>query len=127
MQKLSALDREGEGIDEKLEKAYNRMRKRAEAREKRHKRGNTTWEPKINEKVLVKTEPMSDAVRGITSKFMYFYEGLFWINKILDHSAYELKDEWDKVRGEFNKRQLKPYREEREDQEREERLRTVTK
>jgi hypothetical protein len=68
----------------------------------------------------IKTQPMSDAVRGITSKFMYIYEGPFWISKILDHSAYELKDECGKVRGEFNKRQLKPYREERENQEGEE-------
>jgi hypothetical protein len=116
MQKLPALGQEGEGIDKKLEKPNYRMRKRAKAREKRRKRGNTTWEPKVNEKVLVKTQPMSDDVRGITSKFMYIYEGPFWISKVLDHSAYELEDEWGKVRGEFNKRQLKQYREEKEDQ-----------
>jgi hypothetical protein len=117
MQKLPTLDQEGEGIDEKLEKAYHRMRKRAEAREKRRKRGNASWKPIFNEKVLVRTQPMSDAVKGITSKFMYIYEGPFRISKVLDHSAYELKDECGKLRGEFNKRQLKPYREEREGQE----------
>jgi hypothetical protein len=38
-------------------------------------------------------------------------------NKVLNfeiHSAYELKDERGKVCGEFNKRQLKQYREEKD-------------
>jgi len=38
---------------------------------------------------------------------MYIFEGPFFVSKNLDHSAYELKDEWGKVRGEFNKKQLK--------------------
>ena len=77
---------------------------------------------------MVKTQSMSDAVKEITAKFMYVFEGPFLISKILDHSAYELKDEWGKVRGEFNKRQLKQYKEEIGDQEdEEEKLRTVTK
>jgi hypothetical protein len=66
----------------------------------------------LNEKVLVTTQPISDAVKGITAEFMYLFEGPFLISKVLDHSAYELKDERGKVRGEFNKRQLKQYREE---------------
>ena len=51
---------------------------------------------------------------------MYIFEGPFLVSKILDHSAYELKDEWGKVHGEFNKKQLKEYKEERGDQEGEE-------
>jgi hypothetical protein len=82
----------------------------------------------VNEKVLVKTQPSSDAVNGITAKFMHIYEGPCLVSKIPDHSAYELKDEWGKVRGEFNKTQLKQYKEEKEDQKGEaERIRTVTK
>jgi hypothetical protein len=108
------LDHKEEEIEVKLEKAYSRMRRRAEARERRRKRGNAKWEPKMNDKVLVKTQPMSDAVKGITAKFMYVYEGPFLINKVLDHSAYEIRDERGKVRGEFNKKQLKPYKEEKQ-------------
>jgi hypothetical protein len=93
-----------------------RMRRRAKARGRRRKRGNAEWEPKVNEKVLVKTQQMSDAVKGITAKFMHIFEGPFLIGRILDHSAYELKDECGKIRGEFNKKQLKQYKEEREDQ-----------
>jgi hypothetical protein len=108
---LPNLDQEGESIEEKLEKAYGKMRKRAEDRERLRKRGNTRWEPRMNEKVLIKTQPMSDAVKGITAKFMYLYEGPYVVSNILGHSAYEVKDERGKVRGEFNKKQLRPYKE----------------
>jgi len=47
---LQTLDQEGEGIKEKLEKAYHKMRKRVETKKKRRKRGNAEWEPKVNEK-----------------------------------------------------------------------------
>ena len=32
-------------------------------------------------KVLVKTQPMSDAVKGITAKFMYIFEAPFLVRK----------------------------------------------
>ena len=115
MPDVQNLDQGEEGIEEKLQNAYYKMRKRAVARERRRKKGNVEWEPKVNDKVLVKTQPMSDAVKGITAKFLYIFEGPFLISKVLDHSAYELKDERGKVRGEFNKRQLKQYREEEGD------------
>ena len=88
------------------------MKERAMARENRRKRGNAEWNPELNEKVLVKTQPISDAVRGITSKFLHLFQGPYRISKVLGHSAYELRDEQGKVRGEFNKKQLKQYKEE---------------
>ena len=81
-------------------------------REERRKQGNTKWNPELNEKVLVRTQPMSDAVRGITSKFVHLFQGLYRISKILGHSAYELRDERGKTRGEFNKKQVNQYKEE---------------
>jgi len=63
------------------------------------------------EKVLVRTQPMSDAVKGMTAKFMHVFEGPYIITKLLDHSAYELKDGSGKLRGEFNKKQLRMYQE----------------
>jgi hypothetical protein len=110
--KLQTHDEAREGLEEKMEKAYRKMRKRADARAKRRKRGNAKWTPVINEKVLVKTQPVSDAVRGITAKFMDVYEGPFLISKHVGHETYQIRDERGKVRGEFNKRQLKPYKEE---------------
>ena len=62
--------------------------------------------------VLIKTQPRSDAVKGITAKFIYLYEGSFIISRILGYSAYEVRDERGKECGEFNKKQLKPYKEE---------------
>jgi hypothetical protein len=124
---LQNLDQEGEGI-EKLEKAYYKMRKRAETRERRRKQGNAKLEHKANEQVLVKTQPTSDAVNEITAKFMHIYEGPCLVSNILDHSTYELKDEWGKLRGEFIKKQLQQYKKGKGDQEGEvERIRTVTK
>jgi hypothetical protein len=88
------------------------MKKRAMPREKFRKQGNAEWNPERNEKVLVKTQPMSDAVRGITSTFLPLFQGPYRISKVLGHSAYELRDEQGKIRGEFNKKQLKRYKEE---------------
>jgi hypothetical protein len=105
-------DKEDEETEEKIRRAYVKMKKRAMAREKRRKRGNAEWNPELNEKVLVKTRPISDAVRGITSKCLHLFQGPCRISKVLGHSAYELRDEQGKVRGEFNKKQLKQYKEE---------------
>jgi len=71
----------------------------------------------VNDKVLIKTQPMSDAVKGVISKILQAFTGPFLVSKILDHSAYELNDKWGKICGEFNKKQLKPYEEEKGEQE----------
>jgi hypothetical protein len=63
------------------------------------------------ENLMVRTQPMSDAIKGMKSKFVHVFEGPYIITKLLDHSAYELRDESDKLRGEFNKKQLRPYQE----------------
>lgn len=109
---LQTPTQDEEMIEEKLEKAYSQMKRRAEIREKRRKKGNATWQPKVNDKVLVRMQPMSDAIKGITAKFMYLYDGPFIISKVLNHSAFEIQDDSGTVRGEFNLKQLKPYREE---------------
>jgi hypothetical protein len=90
--KVEGPDQETEAIEQKLENAYARMRKRALAREKRRKRGKANWEPQLQERVLVKVQPVSDAIKGITSKFMNVYEGPYFISKVLNNSAYEVQD-----------------------------------
>jgi hypothetical protein len=62
-------DQEEEGIAAKNHKAYLKMKKRSLGRENRRKQGNAEWKLELNEKVLVQTQPTSDAVRGITSNF----------------------------------------------------------
>jgi hypothetical protein len=51
------------------------------------------------EKVLMRTQPTSDAIKGMASKFMHVCEGPYIITKLLDHSAYELRDASGKLRG----------------------------
>jgi hypothetical protein len=93
-------------------KAYARMKKKAEDRRDRRKKGNKVWEPKVNEKVLVKAQPASDAAASITAKFIHPYEGPYIISRVIPPSAYQLSTTSGKVRGEFNKKSLKPYLEE---------------
>jgi hypothetical protein len=63
------------------------------------------------EKVLVRTQSMSDAIKWMTSKFLRMFEGPYIITKLLDHAVYELRDESGKLRGEFNKKELRLYQE----------------
>jgi hypothetical protein len=113
MPKVQVLGQEEEDIAAKLEGAYAKFRRKAAVRERRQKEGKAIWTPQLNEKVLVRTQPMSDA---IMSKCMHVFEGPYIITKLLDHSAYELRDENGKLRGEFNKKQLRIYREDDETQ-----------
>jgi hypothetical protein len=87
------------------------MRKKANHRRKRGKTGNKTWGPKVKKKVLVKPRPASDAAVGVTAKFIHPYEGSYIISRVAP-STYELSTTSGKVRGEFNKKSLKPYVEE---------------
>jgi hypothetical protein len=54
---------------------------------------------------------VSDAIKGMTSTFVYVFEEPYIIMKLLDHSAYELRDKSGKLRGEFNKKQPRQYQE----------------
>jgi hypothetical protein len=97
-----------EDIEAKIEEAFARIKKRALERKKRKKRGNAKWNPGLNDKVLVKRQNQSGAIRGET--FVLLYEGPYFVNRVLSHSVYELVDGCGNIRGEFNKQQLKPYR-----------------
>jgi hypothetical protein len=64
-----------------LEAAYAKMKQRAAARERRQKKGTGNWTPKLNEKVLVRTQPMSDAINGMAPKFMHVFQVVGSIGK----------------------------------------------
>jgi hypothetical protein len=104
--------------------AYAKMKEKAIKRDKRRKLGNSSWTPKLCDKVLVKPQPVSDAVEGTTAKFMLLYNGPFFVSKVYPHSAYELKDENGKPRRKFNKKALKPYREDKQRELKQEKDRT---
>ena len=54
---------------------------------------------------------MSDATAGVTSKFLQRYEGPYVTAKTIPPSTFELADENARIRGQFNKRLLKAYKE----------------
>jgi hypothetical protein len=58
----------------------------------------------INEKVLVKAQPTSDAAVGITAKFIHPYEGPYIITRVIPPSTYGISTTNEKIRGEFNKK-----------------------
>ena len=99
--KLKSLD--VEELDEKLERAFLRMKSKAANRERKRKNGNSNWNPELGDKVLVKGQNQSDAAKGVTDKFMHVYQGTYSINKVLPYSTYEVVDHDGKLR-EFNKR-----------------------
>jgi dsDNA-specific endonuclease/ATPase MutS2 len=101
-----------EDLDTKLERVFSRIRKKATERERKRKKGNASWNPKLADRVLIKSQNQSDAAKGVIDKFMHVYQGPYIINKILPHSTYEIVDNKVKLRGEFNRRHLKPQRSE---------------
>jgi hypothetical protein len=97
-----------EDLDTKLERTFSRIKREAAGRERRRKKGNTSWNPKLEDRVLIKGQNQSDTTKSVTN--LCTCQGPYIFNKILPHSAYEIVDNRGKLRGEFNKRQLKPYR-----------------
>jgi hypothetical protein len=98
------------GIDGRLYNEEDKIEKlKAEKRRRKRKPGSTKWEPQLNDHVLIRIHPMSDAVRGITSKFIRPYEGPYVITEVLSPSMFEISDLNGKARGKYNKQSLKPY------------------
>ena len=87
-------------------KVCARMKKKAKDRRERRRTGNKIWEPKGNERVLVRAQPASDAAVGVTAKFIHPYEGQCIISRVIPPSTYELPTASVKIRGEINKKSL---------------------
>jgi hypothetical protein len=47
------------------------MRRKIDARKKNKRKGKAHWKPKVNVKVLLRTQPVSDAMAGVTTKFLH--------------------------------------------------------
>jgi hypothetical protein len=98
-----------EALTNKLLKAYARTKLKAEKRKKQRKGATTSWIPSLNDSVLVRCQPTSNAAQGITGKFQRPFEGPFTIQKVIPPAMYELYDADGKLRGLFNLKHLKPY------------------
>jgi hypothetical protein len=96
-------------LTDKLLKAYAQMKLKAERRRRQQKPSTLKWQPNLRDAVLIRCQPISDAVQGIIGKFQRPFEGPFVIQKFMPPAMYELHDEKGKSRGLFNLKQLKPY------------------
>jgi hypothetical protein len=105
-----------ETLPDKILKVYARLKLRSEKRSKRRKKGQIIWKPQLNDLVLVRCQPASDAAQGIIGKFNHPYEGPYRIQRIISPSIYELGDEEGKVRGNFNLKHMKPYIQKQEEE-----------
>lgn len=94
----------------KITKAYETMKRKVITRKRKKRKGNAHWKPKLNDKVLLRTQPVSDATTGVTAKFFRPYQGPYIIAKIIPPSTFELADENGHIRGQFNKKLLKEYK-----------------
>jgi len=54
---------------------------------------------------------VSGTTAGVTAKFLHPYEGPYVNAKIIPPSTFELAEENARIRGQFNKRLLKAYKE----------------
>lgn len=99
--------------DQKTDPAeiYLRIKeKRQKAADKENQRTKfTTFE--VEDKVLLRTSPRSDALNKVIAKFCDLYEGPYVVKERIGPATYLLAapDEEGKIRGKFNVRQLKPY------------------
>jgi hypothetical protein len=98
-----------ESSQEKALKTYIKMKEKAARRNRRRKLGKTEWNPRVGDLVLLKRQASSDAVAGVTGKFMRLYQGPMRISRVIPPSTYEISELDGKVRGMFNKNALKPY------------------
>jgi hypothetical protein len=98
-----------ESVPQKILHAYARCKLKAEKRNLKRKNGKYKWMPKLNDLVLVRQHPTSDAIQDVTIKFQRPYEGPYIIQTIVNPSLFELKDRSGRRKGLFNKRHLKPY------------------
>jgi hypothetical protein len=81
-----------EGLHEKITKAYKRMKEKATKRKKKKKKGSTSWEPRINDKVLLRCQHTSGAQQGVSCKSVQNYIGPSLISDTVLPSIHELSD-----------------------------------
>jgi hypothetical protein len=76
---------DSEDLDTKFERTFSRIKRKAAERERRRKKGNTSWNLKMEDRVLMQGQNQSDATKGVIDTFMNVYQGPYIFNKILPH------------------------------------------
>jgi len=96
-------------MQEKVLKAYVRMKEKTAKRNKRRKNISSKWKPQVGDLVLAKCQAVSDAVDGITKKFVRPYNGPWKITQVINPTTYEVANEQGKIKTVFNQKAIKPY------------------
>jgi hypothetical protein len=109
IQGLPDGDSSAERLPDKIFKVYARMKQRAEAKRNRRKNNHREWVPNIGDQVLVRGQPVSDAIQGITAKFQRPYVGPFSVQQSVNPYLYELVDENGTIKGLYHLSHMKPY------------------
>jgi hypothetical protein len=100
---------EEETLADKIIKAYAKAKLKAGGRKAKRKKKGNSWNPKLNELVLIKRQLTSDVIQGMSSKFKAPYEGPYIINKLINPYLYHLKDISGNDKGMYHLTHLKPY------------------
>ena len=90
---------------------YRRIKEKGEKRAKKHNEEVQLVKFNIGDKVLVKTNPLSDLSNKITATFCELYEGPYVVKELKGGATYVLANvnNTESIRGIFNTRQLKPF------------------
>jgi hypothetical protein len=70
-------------FEDKLLRAHAKLKLKAHERKRRRKIGTTKWETKLNDQILLRIQPTSDAAQGISSKFVRPFDGPIKITEII--------------------------------------------
>ncbi|GFG36765.1 hypothetical protein Cfor_01973 [Coptotermes formosanus] len=70
-------------LQDKLLRAYAKMKRKANERQGKGQLGLSKWEPKLHNRVLVRSQHISDAAQGVTAKFIPSYSGRYSITQII--------------------------------------------
>ena len=74
------------------------MKEEAHDRKNKRKHGNTTWKPRVHNKVLVRRKPSSDAIAGVTGMFGRTYEVPYIISKFTPPATVEVCEKMERLK-----------------------------
>lgn len=98
-------------LQEKIEGAYGKLRRRAQERKRQADKHEEAKEFQLNDKVWIKLHRRSDKNRRLTKKIHLVYEGPYIVMREIRTNAYLIGNEEGNTVGVYNTRQLKPHRE----------------
>jgi len=98
-----------DSLQEKVLKAYVRMKEKAAKRNKRGKNSSLKWKPQVGDLVLAKSHAVADAANGITKKFARPYDAPWKVTRMITPTTYKVADEKGKITKVFNQKVTKPY------------------